>query len=153
MGPFRYEDCKYILMNLPPESAAEIAATRGAGPEVPTQIADMCEIFKRYAAICYKNGEPVAIMGAIPCHAGVWTAYMLATTRMSEVVWTLTKWARRVFFPALRDLGAHRVEAQSIATYHKTHRWIRAIGAKQEALIPRFGRNREDFIRFVYMWD
>lgn len=152
MRPFSYEDCRYIALNLPPESAAEMAATRGMD-RVPDQLASACDHFRQFAMIAYKDGEPVAIMGAIPLHPGVYSAYMFATARFPEVVWTVTKWARRVFFPTLRTLGAHRVEALSIATYHKTHRWIEAIGAKQEQVVPRFGQNREDFIRFVYMWD
>ncbi len=152
MRPFSYDDCRYIVCNLPPESAAEIAATRGTD-QVADKIASACEMYKHCAMIAYKDDEPVAIMGAIPQHPGVYSAYMLATSRFPEVVWTVTKWARRVFFPALRAAGAHRVEALSIATYKKTHRWIEAIGAKQEQLVPRFGRNREDFIRFVYLWE
>ena len=152
MRPFSFDDCRYIVLNLPPESAAEIAATRDM-KRAPDQIASACEMFKDYAMIAYKDNEPVAIMGATPLHPGVYSAYMLATSRFPEVVWTVTKWARRVFFPALRRAGAHRVEALSIATYKKTHRWIEAIGAKKEQVVPRFGRNREDFIRFVYLWD
>lgn len=153
MRPFSYEDCRYILLNLPPESAAEIAATRGLGNSVPDEIASACEMFKHSAMIAYKDGEPVAIMGAIPLHPGVCSAYMLATSRFPEVVLTVTKWARKVFFPGLRRIGVHRVEALSISTYHKTHRWIEAIGAKKEQVVLRFGRNQENFIRFVYLWD
>ena len=152
MRPFSYYDCKYIMRGLPPESAAEIAATRGENWDA-SEVASVCERYADLAMMAYRNGEPVSIMGAIPLHPGVFSAYMLATSQFPGVVLTVTKWAKKVFFPYLRVAGAHRVEALSIATYKKTHRWIEAIGAKQEQLVPRFGRNREDFIRFVYLWD
>ncbi len=151
IGPFSHADALRICQNLKPEEMREWRATRGEA-EVSTFARELIPFAKRIA-IAYSDGVPVAMMGAIPLRPGVWNAFMVATPGISEVGLPFTRWARRNFFAALRTLGAHRVEAHVIADYYETHRWIKAIGAKVEAHVPRFGAQGEDFIRFVYLWD
>jgi hypothetical protein len=152
--PFNYADCLYVADRIQPEDMRNIAATR---PDVtPAALAAVCEAAGDYAVIAYYGtvpNEPVAVMGAIPWHPGVYSGYMFATERFPVIGLAMTKWARRHFFAALRQLGARRVESHIIARDTKTRRWLSAIGAHEEAEVPSFGVNGELYIRFAYLWD
>lgn len=151
IGPFNYKDCLYVADRITREDMSNIAATR---PDVtPARLAAVCEAAQDLAVVAYYGREPVAVMGAIPWHEGVYSGYMFATDRFPVVGLAMTKWARRTFFVALRKLGARRVETHIIERDQKTQRWLSAIGAKKEAIVPRFGVGGEDFVRYAYLWD
>lgn len=151
IGPFNYADCLYVAKRIQSEDMRNIAATR---PDVtPAGLAAVCEAAGEYAVIAYQGTDPIAVMGAIPWHPGVYSGYMFATGRFPVIGLAMTKWARRHFFAALRQLGARRVEAHIIERDTKTRRWLSAIGAHEEAEVPSFGVNGEPYVRFAYLWD
>lgn len=152
VGPYDQEAVLQVCQNLRADDWREISACRW--PDfTPEALAGDVEALQAWACVAYKVNDPIAVMGATPHRPGVFGGYMFATDRFSEIGLPMTKWARRQFFPALRALGAHRVEAHSIADHYKAHAWIEAIGARKEGDVPRFGAGGEDFVRFAYLWD
>ena len=153
IGPYDFNDCAYICERLRAEDVREIEATRGPLDEAGrVRLSADCGRLQDYLVIAYDDDEPIAMMGGVPVHAGVFSGWMFATDRFPVIGSQMTKWARRCFFAGLREMGAHRVEAHSIEGHIKSHRWIEAIGAKLEAEVPRFGMNGENFLRFAYLW-
>ena len=151
IGPFDRDACLEIARGISAEDMRNIAATR---PGVtPGSLTTACAAAKELAIIAYDRDEPIAVMGAMPWHPGVYSGYMFATDRFPVIGLAMTKWARRHYFAALRQLGARRVEAHIIERDIKTRRWLSAIGATEEAGVPQFGVNGEPFVRFSYIWD
>ena len=82
---------------------------------------------------------------------GVWSMYLFATPHFQQVAWDTTRHIRRVMLPALALAGAHRAEARSAVSHVEAHAWLERLGAKREATLKGYGRNKEDFSLFV--WD
>ncbi len=153
ISSFDLMDCAKVCSNLREDDRREIAATRGElDLDGVTRLIRDCERLQDHLVIAYNDDEPIAMMGGVPIHKGVFSGWMFATDRFDVIGLSMTKWAKRYFFAGLREMGAHRVEAHSIEGHTKSHRWIEAIGAKLEAEVPRFGMNGENFLRFAYLW-
>lgn len=101
--------------------------------------------------IAFRGEKPVAVVGIMPCWPGVWSALMFATDDFPLIGKRLTRALTKSIIPTLAEAGGfHRVSCNSIADYHEVHRWLRSLGAKEEALIPGHGKNQEDFITFSF---
>lgn len=151
-GDFHYRDCLYVARNMREMDREEIAAVRWDDAD-PEQIAIDCEKAAVFSYIVYLDGEPVAVLGASPLGPGVATVYMFATDKFSAVGLGLTKWAKRVYEPFLKDCGFHRVECHTISTHPDSHKWLRFFGATHESDVPAFGKNREMFCRYAAILD
>lgn len=81
----------------------------------------------------------------------VWSISMLTTDNFRQLAKPLTRLIRSHILPLFADLGAKRLECCSLAEPWPTHKWMRHLGARQDSVLRRHGRNNEDFIRFV--WD
>jgi hypothetical protein len=81
----------------------------------------------------------------------VWSISMLTTDNFRQLAKPLTKRIRNHIIPLFADLGAKRLECCSLAEPWPTHKWMRHLGARQDQVLRRHGRNDEDFILFV--WD
>jgi hypothetical protein len=53
-------------------------------------------------------------------------------------------------FPAIVNAGAHRGQCISPADHLDTHRWLRWLGAKEEAMLRKYGKNGEDALLFAW---
>jgi hypothetical protein len=126
----------------------EIFATRW--DDDPDTIADETMACARFGAVAWHVGEPVAVVCAMPLWPGVWTVAMFATVRWPAVAGAGTRWLRRELMPDVVAAGAHRVECRSLATHVTAHRWLERLGARREALLTDYGRNREAF--YLYAW-
>ena len=98
-----------------------------------------------------RDGIPVAILGASELWPGVWAAWLFATDSFRNIRFYTTRFVVRGMIPALHRLGAHRCEARSSAAHTEAHRWLRAMGAVEEARLRRYGKAGEDFI--IFRWD
>jgi RimJ/RimL family protein N-acetyltransferase len=141
----------HICRNLRDGDREEIFATRW--DDNPDYLA--MEALRRWGKFHFvgyaDDGEPVASIGASMVWPGVWTPWMMATERFPEIGRDLTKAALRSIIPAVIAAGCHRGEARSLATHHEAHRWMERLGAKPETVLRQYGRNRQDFI--LYVWE
>lgn len=140
----------YVCRNLRADDRSEIFATRWN--DDPDDLA--AEAFTRWGEMSYiaagADGIPIASIGATPMWDGVWSGWMMATDRFPEIGKSLTRWARRVMIPSIVEAGCHRIEARSEATHEVAHRWMGWLGAKPEFVLRRYGRDKQDFILFVW---
>jgi len=149
LHPVNYIDALFVATNMRDWDKTEIYATRWN--DDPADIAtDSCECGD-FAWIAY-NPEPVAIIGAVPIHPGVWSVFMFATDKFSNIAISLTKYAKRVIIPSLANAGAHRLECKSMEGHTVAQKWLEFIGARPETVLENYGRNGEDFILYKYLW-
>lgn len=94
--------------------------------------------------------EPVAILMINRGGAGQAHAAMLATERFPEVGTALTRHVLRLVRPALIEAGIMRVECRTLIDHHVSRRWLRFLGAVEEAEIPDGGKNGETFVQYAW---
>jgi RimJ/RimL family protein N-acetyltransferase len=140
----------YVCRNLREADRAEIFASRWT--DDPDELA--IEAATRWGDFSYiafgGDGVPIASVGASPLHPGVWSGWMMATDDFHTIGKQLTRWMRKVMIPAVVEAGCHRAEARSAAEHHEAHAWMRMLGAKREAVLRQFGREKQDFHLFVW---
>jgi hypothetical protein len=102
--------------------------------------------------VAWHGALPAAIIGAWPVWPGVWNVYAFGTDKWDKVALSLTKHGRRVIVPSVIKSGGHRLQCNSHVDHKQAHLWLeRAFGAKIEATLQGYGRNREDFYSFALM--
>lgn len=99
----------------------------------------------------FRDGPAGVVMTATKDNRDVWSISMLTTDNFRQLAKPLTKRIRNHIIPLFVDLGAKRLECRSLAEPWPTHKWMRHLGARQDQVLRRHGRNDEDFILFV--WD
>ena len=98
-----------------------------------------------------RDGELIAIAGAVIVHPGVASTFMYATEDFRKVVLEITHWFKRLF-GALRILGVHRVQSLGPANDPGGRRWKEDIlGAWPESHLEKYGKNGEDFVLHTVM--
>lgn len=148
LGPRDIEALKYIAANLRERDKVELFATRWTTntDELAVDTYNAGE----FQWIAWRDGTPVAVVGAVAMWPNVWSAFAYGTDRWPEAVLTLTKLVRRVMIPTLEGLGAHRVQCHAYSGHDDARRWLEALGAEVENVIPDYGLNQEPFV--LYRW-
>jgi hypothetical protein len=143
------ESILYIAQNLRERDRREVFATMWTDePEELAQKTLMCGDFQW---VVWKDDVPVASIGAYPLWPGVWGLWAFGTDRWNEVVRTLTKHIRRFMLPAILNAGAHRGQCHAMVEHVQARRWMKTLGAEEQAFLPGYGKNGEDFV--VCVWD
>jgi hypothetical protein len=148
LRPLTLEAALHVALRVRESDAEEIFATRYDESRESLAISATTRGPMAWAA--GRDGAPIACLGAIELWPGVWEAWMFATDDFHYIGKPLTRFIRRGMIPALKGLGAHRVQAHSIEGHTVAHKWLESLGAKFERPVPRMGRNGEDFR--VYRW-
>lgn len=146
--PAALNDVAEVARNMREWDKREIYATRWEAD--PQALARDCMSSGDFAYTFWYEGAPIAAMGLIPMHPGVWNAWMFATDEFPKIGLMVTKFAKRVLFPSLLGQRAHRIFALSMVGHEDAQRWLVSLGAKPEARLANYGKGREDFV--VYAW-
>ena len=143
-----------IVQNMRSEDAREIYATRWDNDPIALATAVMRCGDKVWTAHNAGN-DPIAVIGGAPLHPNVWTVFMFATDQFHQIAFPLTKYVKRTMIPGLLiEVGAHRAECNSIEGHTVAHNWLRHLGLKEEGPVMKaYGRDGEDFIKFVWTLD
>lgn len=141
-------EIRFICENLRPESAAEMFMLMPT--DDPGDLARMMVRRPGVSWVEYWQGEPAAMLGAWPSHPGVWSLFGFGTEHYARVLGRVTRHARRVMFPMIRDTGAHRAQAMSPASHEPTHEWLRRLGGTEEATLRAYGKGGEDVKVFAW---
>lgn len=153
LGNLNLAHLSYICSNLRQSDRDEIFATRD---DVSTEEL-ACSIFaKRDAGVAWiaysKSGEPVAVFGAYRQYGSLWSLWMMATDRWKEVARGVTKFGIKFVIPFLVEkMGMKCGHCISSADNHIAHKWIARLGATPESCLTHWGKNGEDFIRFIWV--
>lgn len=147
--PLYREAAVFVAVNMREIDRREIFATRW-DDDIET-LADDCMASCPTAWVASVDGTPASVFGAVPHHPGVWSVWMFATNRWPDVHLSVTRFMKRIMFPAMTDAGAHRIFAASLDEHTTAHRWLeKAFGARKEAVNPGLGRRRENFFTFAW---
>lgn len=140
----------YVARNMRAADRHEIFATRWTDDVDSLAI----EVVEKWGPIAYTgftdDGTPAAVFGSTALWPGVWAVWMFGTDRFSEIGKRVTRFALRGILPAMLEAGCHRIEARSAATHTEAHRWMEVMGAKRETELRQLGRDKTDFVLFVW---
>ena len=150
--PLTYAAALYVANRMRPADYEEIVATKGH-QLLPERLAMDLHSWPGIGYVLEHEGIPVVVIGAVQCHAGLWSIYMFATDRISEVGLPLTRWVKKDLLPEIFAAGAHRIECNSIESHTAAHAWMEVCGAKNEGAMPKFGIGQETFYRFAVLKD
>jgi hypothetical protein len=140
------EDVRYVADRMRPHDRAErLALSHGDDPVA----AAVNFLALPHLAVTVWKGTPIAVIGVVFPHPGVASTIFFATDEFRHVALATTRFIRRTLFPILLSTGIHRLQVCSMDGPYGTHRWIEAFGARQEAFLHQYGRNREDFRLFT----
>lgn len=149
IDPISYAAAYHVSANMREIDREEIFAARW-NTDVD-ELAGDCMACAPMAWAAHADGEPVAVFGARPQHPGVWTVWLFATENWPKVAFGVTRFMKKAMFPAIVETGAHRIYCASLDKHVDAHRWLeKAFGARKEAVIPGFGRRRENFFTFAW---
>lgn len=101
--------------------------------------------------ICWLDGRPAAVIGFCELRPNVWDAVSFGSARYRECGVALMREGRRMAREILVDLGANRLQADSIVGNREAHKFIRALGGKPEVVLRQYGKGGEDYQRFVWL--
>lgn len=103
--------------------------------------------------VAREDGVPVAVGGLVEHRPHVLTLFLFATDDFPAVGKPLVRFIVQRLFPPIKAAGVHRIDCLSIDGHDQAHRFIRALGLEQEAVLRAFGRDGEDFIQFAWLAD
>lgn len=111
------------------------------------------DLWNNVGELCWVAGQEraIAVIGAKELFPGAWSALMIATDEFPKIGLPLTRFVRRRMIPAIQARGARWGDCRSIEGHQVAHQWLEALGAKKEDKpLSRYGKNGEDFYRFVW---
>jgi hypothetical protein len=144
------EGLTHIVRNMRERDRREIFALRWDDDE-DALIRDILHVAGAMWRVWTWDGEPVAVNGVIPMRPGVVICGAFGTDKWRLALRPITHWSRDFIIPALQHANYHRGEAYVLAANTDSRRWIEMLGGKIETLLQGYGRNREDFL--LYVWD
>lgn len=147
----RYDDILSVCRRLRERDRQEIFATRY--DETPEALAQDTYALRGFAWLAYRDGVPVAVMGAWPAHPTLWHVFAYGTADWPKVVLALTRHARRFVIPALHRAGYRRAECKALRGHRDARRWIEAIGGAAECVHKNYGKGGEDFVGYCWTPD
>lgn len=140
------EHARHVVANMAADDMAEILETHWLDDAEGFVEQSMCITGARYCLLA-ADGEPVVMGGLALFYPNVATAWMVGTPRLPECAVELTRTGRKLVKGALAG-NIHRVHAFAAGFHTRAHPWLRAIGLKDETLLPRWGKTGADFIMF-----
>ncbi len=144
------EPLRHIIRNLRKRDADEVFAMSDADAD---GIAD--QLFQRrdsgVAWIAWVHNEPVAAFGAYRTHGAHYGLWMIATESWPKVRLGVTRFGVKLLIPFLFDNGMKVGNCLSLSDYPQMHKWIRMIGGVEDCDLKMFGKNGENFKRFIWI--
>lgn len=142
-----YNGVYSVAENMREWDRREIYATRWN--EDPADLAtDAMRAFE-FGWLASGGETPIAVIGGIPMHPGVWSVFMFATPEFHKIRVAMTRFALRQLKPVLTNV-AHRIECRSMEGHEDAQNWLELIGFSRESSIPKYGKNGETF--HLYAW-
>ena len=144
----KFSEILYVCNNLRDLSKEEMFATRPH--DDPAELAS--ELFHSAAImwVGYHKDRPAALIGAFPLYPGVWGLFGCGTDEWQKIWRPMTVFARKTMMRTIAGSGAHRAHAASPVGHTQTHKWLKFLGAEQEAVLRGYGKNGEDFCLFAW---
>jgi hypothetical protein len=148
-------DLVHLATHMRDQDAREVFALRQGEDRVGLAYglyAAMPRVLHAFVCGLDKSQNATAFLGiwAMDETGGLASANLFATADFPHVAGALVRHVRRTVIPALLARGCRRVECRALADYRTTRRFLRACLAREEVLLPDYGKNREPFV--LYAW-
>lgn len=147
--PLDFDTVLYLARNLRTKAREELFASGWDG-DVDTLAATLWEQCKGYGYAGLLDGKPVYGGSLVEVFPGAYTFWSLCTEDFPKLMWTVTKFVRRVMLPEIFGKGAWRVEARLVDGDPDTQKWMRLLGARLDSKQLHTGVNGETFLIFVW---
>jgi hypothetical protein len=103
-----------------------------------------------YCWVYGRDETLIAAFGFIEMWPGVWSAWMFANDLWDAAAGrAIVRFVRMRVFDQGHPTGMHRIECRSLADRVDAHKFIRAVGMKEEHPERRLGKAGQDFIVFA----
>lgn len=98
------------------------------------------------------DDKPVAIGRLVEARPNVITLAFFATPKLKLIGKPLTRFIRQRLLEPIKAAGVHRIECVSMVGHTEAHRWIRALGLREEGQpMQGYGKNGEAFQAFSWV--
>ncbi len=148
--PGSLRDYSFIAANMRAEDWAEISAQ--VPPDTtPLDVALWC-LSGRETYTAISNHQPAAAFGVhnMTPAGNVLSLWLWAIKVTPRVAFEVSKYIRENCADRwVNDEGVTRLECRSIDAHYSAHRWLRSLGASEQAL-PEWGRSGEAFTLFSW---
>lgn len=153
LRPPCYRDVKFLAENMREQDRREIFATQFH--ESPSLYARDCMAACQAAITAYTvwpagAERPAAFIGVVWMTPAAAFAFMFGTGEIRRIAAPLSFYIRERMIPNLKFAGLRRVETRSLKANRTACRWLRWLGAAEEAELPGFGKRGETFIQFAW---
>jgi hypothetical protein len=146
------QNIRYIVENMRERDFKEIMALRWDNDTGPL-INDMARMAGPMWRVWEKDGKPVTICGVTFLRPGVVLIGAFGTRQWASAIKYLMPWVRKWLIPRLVAANVHRMECYALASATNSRKLIEALGGEIETLLHHYGREREDFILYVWRLD
>lgn len=103
-------------------------------------------------AIAWWRGRPAAMIGLVRAWPMVWEAVAYGTDDWRSVAVDLMRWGRGRVRQILQSGEGHRLQAHSHTQNHDAHKFLQALGARQEGPPePLYGKDGSPYLKFVWL--
>jgi RimJ/RimL family protein N-acetyltransferase len=143
---------RHVVENMRERDFKEIMALRW-DDDLGALINDMIVIAGPMWRVWELDGEPVSIAGLTPIRPGVVLGGAFGTKKWRHAVRAMMTWGRDWAVPRLLAANVHRGEAYALASNTDSRKFIEAIGGEIETPLYHYGREREDFLLYVWRFD
>lgn len=153
MNIFRDPDLSeiiYVATHMREKSQDEMFAATSAQDGVELAMRYFRSPGFRYVAYG-ASGKPAAILGATALFEGVWGLFGFGTDEYDDIIIPVTKFARREMMADVKEAGARRAQCFSPASHEDTHKWLRFLGAKEEARLKNYTKDGDDMLVFAWL--
>jgi len=149
--PLDLDDATFIALNLRADDATEIYSIRDDDNPAALARDVMACLAARGLGFCARlDGRPVAAFGVLEKWPAVYEAFAFATDSFPKVGGRVTRFILREIAPWLRARGARRLQCHSHEDHWRAHRWLRFLGAQEEARLECFGRDGSAYLIFAW---
>jgi len=136
-----------VCLGMRADDRREVMATRWSDDPFDFA-ADCMRLPGTKLAALLPSGEAVAVGGVAVHQPGIGQAWMVGTERIGELGVEIAHASKKGIKALFERGGVHRIQAHSAAFHSDAHRWLKAIGLRKEATLPKYGKGGEDFFIF-----
>ena len=146
-----FDDILHVCKHMRKDDYEEVMANRWDSSV--EAFAKECENLPGVTVVAVVGGIPVAIGGVALWIPGVGQAWMICTDEIGKSGVRMIHACKKILNSMIDNGVVHRIQAFSIASHRRAHHWLQAVGLKKEAVMPCYGKNKEDFIVFSMLGD
>ena len=152
--PGNLRDITYVAANMRERDREEVLATAALDCASPAGWLSWAVSGPDWCWTAQIDGQPVGAFGigqGTPLQPHIRTAWAFGTDRFKRVVPVISRFCRENWPEMLISVGVTRVEIRSLASHDIAARWLKSMGARQEALMTGYGVNSEDFVLWALL--